>query len=258
MSRIRDHVWIWGHPPGKLNEPCHLDSQMTPMESALYLGARNVFYIPIGKKMNMAQCNKAMDTLNHVGWAIEKAYKRPEVIDNLLAQAEMFPNINNGILDDFLNEENESNNHLNYPPELLREIRHKLHTGISRPLELWQVLYTKQLERPELLKYVDEFDLITLWFWNNSEIPFFEDRCRRFFELTPNSRRMVGIYLWSFGDDGEVDPADVRMQLDRCREFMKAGLLEGFILHSNAVADMDFAAVAEAKKWMAEHGDELL
>ena len=47
--RIRDCVWIWGHPPGKLNEPCHLDSQMTPMESALYLGARNVFYIPMGK-----------------------------------------------------------------------------------------------------------------------------------------------------------------------------------------------------------------
>ena len=53
--RIRDCVWIWGHPPGKLNEPCNLDSQMTPMESALYLGARNVFYIPMGKKMNMTQ-----------------------------------------------------------------------------------------------------------------------------------------------------------------------------------------------------------
>ena len=86
MSKIRDHVWIWGHPPGKLNEPCNLDSQMTPMESALYLGARNVFYIPMGKKMNMTQCNKAMDTLNHVGWAIEKAYCRPEVIDRLLQQ----------------------------------------------------------------------------------------------------------------------------------------------------------------------------
>jgi hypothetical protein len=68
----------------------------------------------------------------------------------------------------------------------------------------------------------------------------------------------VGIYLWSFGDDGEVSPEDVRMQLDRCRDFMKEGKLEGFILHSNAVADMEFAAVAEAKKWMAEHGDELI
>ena len=83
MSKLRDHVWIWGHPPGKLNEPCNLDSQMTPMEAALYLGARNVFYIPMGRKMNMTQCNKAMDPLNHVGWAIEKAYKRPEVIDRL-------------------------------------------------------------------------------------------------------------------------------------------------------------------------------
>ena len=36
----------------------------------------------------------------------------------------------------------------------------------------------------------------------------------------------------------------------------KEGKIEGFILHSNAVADMDFEAVAVAKKWMAEHGDE--
>ena len=256
MSKLRDHVWIWGHPPGKLNEPCNLDSQMTPMESALYLGARNVFYIPMGKKMNMTQCNKAMDTLNHVGWAIEKAYKRPEVIDRLLEQAEMFPNINNGILDDFLNEENPGNNHLNYSPELLGEIRHKLHTGASHKVELWQVLYTKQLERSELPTYVPCFDLITLWFWNESELPFFEQRCERFFEKTPGSRRMVGIYLYGFGDEAPTDPNMVRHELDTCRRYLKEGKIEGFILHSNAVADMDFEAVAVAKAWMAEHGDE--
>ena len=67
---------------------------------------------------------------------------------------------------------------------------------------------------------------------------------------------MVGIYLYGFGDEAPTDPDMVRYELDLCRRYLKEGKIEGFILHSNAVADMDFEAVAVAKAWMAEYGDE--
>jgi len=169
---------------------------MTPMEGALYLNARNVYYVPMFRKVDMTRLNRAMDTLNNVGWSMEYVYSNPEVMENLLAQANQFPNVTRGVLDDFFNEENEVNNVTNYSPEFLASMRERMHTGASHPLEMWMVFYTKQFEK-DVAPYINEFDGISLWFWNESETRQFDDRCERFFELTPNKKRAIGIYLYS-------------------------------------------------------------
>lgn len=256
MALLKDRLWIWGHPPGSLGAPNDA-CLMTPMEGALYLNARNVYYVPMFRKVDMTRLNRAMDTLNNVGWSMEYVYSNPEVMENLLAQANQFPNVTRGVLDDFFNEENEVNNVTNYSPEFLASMRERMHTGASHPLEMWMVFYTKQFEK-DVAPYINEFDGISLWFWNESETRQFDDRCERFFELTPNKKRAIGIYLYSFGDKAEADADLVEYQLNKCLEYLHEGKIQEIILHTNGCADHGFAAVERCKAWTALHGNDII
>ena len=47
---VRDRLWIWTHPAGshnyiKLADGSHPRSRMTPVEGALYLGLRNLYFV---------------------------------------------------------------------------------------------------------------------------------------------------------------------------------------------------------------------
>lgn len=256
MKTIRDNTWIWGHPPGSVSGPFQLPpSQMTPMEAAAYFGARNSFYLPMFADVDMTKCNLGMYSLDHVGWALECVYSHPEVIDRLFSQAERFPNISCGIFDDFFNEENAKNNSLNYTPEFLASLRTKLHTGGVRPLEMWLVFYTKQFGK-DYSHFIREFDGVSLWFWSEYELENYEQFCRRFFEMTPTNKRMIGVYLYNFGEKKEADLNLVKYQLDCCSSWMKDGTIDGVILHTNAVADLGLEAVEAVKQWYDLHGDE--
>ena len=50
----------------------------------------------------------------------------------------------------------------------------------------------------------------------------------------------------------------VRYQLDNNKKFIEQGELEGVILHNNNFGGLNFAAYEEAKKWMDEHGNEVI
>ena len=87
----------------------------------------------------------------------------------------------------------------------------------------------------------------------------FGKKCKnmqKFIEKTPDKRRMLGVYLYDFGRSAPADPDLVERELFRARELLRDGTIEGFILHTNAVADLGYAAYDRAVRWMAEHGEE--
>ena len=69
---------------------------------------------------------------------------------------------------------------------------------------------------------------------------------------------MVGCYLYNFGESKQATGKAVRWQLDRYRELMLAGEIEGVVLHTNTMADLDYEAYDVAIEWMNAHGDEKL
>ena len=83
-------------------------------------------------------------------------------------------------------------------------------------------------------------------------------RVKEFLERHKNQKRMVGCYLYDFGNKKEASPQIVLYQLNRAKEMLKSGQVEGIVLHTNGVADMGFEAVEVAKKWMEENGDEII
>ncbi|MEA4823774.1 MAG: hypothetical protein VB111_06660 [Clostridiaceae bacterium] len=259
MHKLRDRFWIWGHPEGRYN---HLygnekESRMTPMEGALYLGARNVFMVPVGIDVNRRQYNKSFTTLRQTGWEIWGAGKDPSLIEPLIAEAREFPNIGCGVFDDFIR----GGGYKEIPLENLYRIHDRLHKNEVRPLDMWMVLYTREFgidakEDAAFRPYLEPFDGIILWTWEEKDIVLFEDKYKLFKEMTPNKRRMFGCYLYNFGESKQATGKAVRWQLDRYRELILAGEAEGVVLHTNTMADLDYEAYDVAIDWMNEHGDE--
>lgn len=256
MEKLRDRFWIWGHPTNSLygcfglNKP----SAMSPVDGMQYLGATNLFYVPMGRPTDREKESAAMACAKESGWSIEMAAANPQHVSEIAALAKRYPNLKRGIFDDFLNDDNPSNNYLHYTPALLAGFRQELNAaGVS----MWMVLYTKQLSMAQALTpYLETFDGISLWFWNEEDIAHFDRHLADFIALTPGKQRLLGCYLYDFGGKKPVDPAGVLFQLDRAKTLILQNKLEGVILHTNVVADMGFAGVQAAKDWLAEHGDE--
>lgn len=260
---LRDRMWLWGHPEGRYNNEFgnNKASRMTPMEGCLYLGVRNTFMVPVGVDVNRRQYNKSFTTLKQVGWETYQAGQNPDILKDYIAEAADFDNIGCVVYDDFHRQMNEEG--AAFPAENLWKAKKMLKNDGVRPLDMWMVLYTHEFgiteEADEQFKpYIEPFDGIIMWTWWESDIVEFEEKYARFKELTPNNRRMIGCYLYNFGENKQATAKSVKWQLDRYREALLKGEIEGIVLHTNTMADLDYESYDAALAWMAEHGDEVI
>ena len=261
MAHLRDKFWIWGHPEGRYNHEFgnEQESRMTPLEGALYMGARNLFMVPVGVNVNVRQYNKSFTPLKSVGWAIDNAAADPAALNQLMEQAKDFPNISCGVFDDFVGYLAKHP----IPPERFLAVRERMHTEAARPLSMWMVLYTHEFGVDEaqdaaFQPYIDAFDGVIMWTWEERRLDQFEEKYARFKELTKNRRRMLGLYLYNFGECRPATAEAARWQLERYTQLLRAGEIEGIVLHTNTMADLDHPAYDVETAWMREHGDEII
>jgi len=234
---------------------------MTPMEACLYLGISNTFMVPVGVDVNSRQYNKSFKTLKNVGWECFDACERPEIIDKRIDEAKDFPNISCVVVDDFKCLEDGVPRYKKFPLSTLKQINHKLHNNEVRRLDSWMVLYTSQFgvkeeEDEEFQPFMDEFDGVIMWTWKESDVPLIPEKFEIFKKNTPNTRRMVGCYLYNFGEAKQATGESVKWQLDYYRKLLLKGEIEGVVLHTNTMADLDYEAYDVAVEWMDIHGDE--
>ena len=252
---LRDKCWLWGHPAGRYNEDYNLDSRMTPMECCNYLGIRNVFMVPVNWEVNERQYNKSFTTLNQVGWGYDYCD-----FDKIIEQAKEFPNIGCVAFDDFTS--NLSSTHQNNH-EGLKALFDKYHNNNVRRLDTWMVIYTMHFGVTDeydakLQPFLDMIDGAIMWTWSEKDVCLIPEKFEKFKSMTPNTRRMVGVYLFNFGDGKEATGEAVKWQLDWAREKLLAGEIEGIVLHTNTMADLDFEAYDVALEWMKTYGDEVI
>ncbi|NLE31369.1 hypothetical protein GX618_03820, partial [Candidatus Dojkabacteria bacterium] len=62
--------------------------------------------------------------------------------------------------------------------------------------------------------------------------------------------------LWNFGEHKEATAKAVQWQLERYHQLLVKGEVEGIVLHTNTMADLDYVAYDVAVDWMNKHGDE--
>lgn len=269
--KLKERGWLWGHPEGRYNltwrekhvengEVNVVKSRMTPTEFCVYMGINRVFMIPLDVDVDRHQYNMSFRRMHDVAWECFDATADIEKLERYINEAKDFKNITGVVLDDFFERDGAFEN---ISADQLWKIRERLKNNEVRPLDYWMVVYTNNIGTDQVpedvaIRYMEPLDGVTLWCWKESDVHEIAEKWDQFVRMTPGKRRLLGVYLWNFGEGKQATAKSVRQQLDFCREKMLSGELEGFILHTNTMGDMELPAYVECEKWMDEHGDEEL
>ena len=258
---VRDGFWIWGQEANSHSIYALGPSRMTALEGACFLGVRKCMRVVMEGKPEVPfdQDSLALACLDEVVWSVvgSGGSQRNDDgwgdLDEVLRQARRFPNITGGILDDFLSPRRREI----FPPERVQEFCDRLHGEVDRPLDLWVVLYDHELQAP-VREYLDICDGSTFWTWHSEDIANLEANIDTFLDLTPGKRRLMGCYLFDYGNNREMPVERLRRQCELGLEWMREGVIEGLIFCSNCCADLGLPAVDWVRRWIAEVGDERL
>ena len=259
---LRERFWLWGHPEGTFNGRYGLNneklSRMTPMECCLYLGIKNTFMIPAGMfQSNRRQYNKSFKTLREVGWDCFNAGIDPDYTEHIIKEARDFENITCVVFNDFVR----NGFYKQIPLENLRKAHELLHSNEVRPLYMWMSIDTRHFGQDrrqdnDFMRYIDPFDGVIMWTGEERDVALIPEKFEIFKRMTREKRRMLGCFLYNYGEKKEVSSESVLWQLDWYREKLLEGEAEGIVLRSNTTADLDFKAYDTACEWLEKHGDE--
>lgn len=260
--KFNDNVWVWGHPTGSMFK-ARGGSEVTPVQGVAYMNASGLMYNNFGEeKFDLDIDNELSKDVKKVGWCIEEgSATHPEMITAICEKAKKYPNIKMGMFDDFFSLTNPTNNFTQYPIELMVKIKEELH---AQGLEMWVVIYTEnfRLVPIETIRpYLKLFDGVSLWFWSESEIFEKYDECvDMFMKETEGQKRMLGLYVYNFGERKEATIEAIKTQLENAKAKVQSGEFEGLFLHPTPAFDLKepFEAEKFCKEWMAQHGDDII
>lgn len=267
MSTVRDRLWLWGHAAGS-----HTDlsegrpdwgigraSRITPVEACYYMGIPNCIMVVYGNRPEppFHQEALAMSSLDKVVWSIvgDAGSTRTDhgVSDlvEVLEIASRFPNICGGMMDDFFHGDGGR-----HAPEAVAEFHRKLQ-GFRRPLDLWVVLYKDQLDQ-DFGEHLRHCDIVTFWTSNGSELVDLDRTFQHFVQRTPGKRRVLGCYMWNYGEKKPLTVAQMEHQCSLGLRWLREGLVEGVIFLASCICDLELEAVEWTRSWVANLGGERL
>lgn len=254
MATLLDHLWNWGHLEGSHNLCTGLQCTMTPEEFAEAYGIKNAFLVSYGGNIQppFHDMAKRLSGLNQIKWSVLGDASTPLPDDELgntkdiLEVLEVAPNISGGIVDDFFHEPRMSI----YTPDVLLKIRQTMN---AKNRDFWCVLYEHQLDL-DLQKYLGSFDGVTFWLWNSDSIKELDSYLEKIFKLVGDKPLMLGVYLWDYGGQKDMDPALFEIQIKRYFELIQAHRIQGVIFCSGCIGDADLETNRILKKYIAEYG----
>ena len=257
MTKLRDKFWLWGQSPNAHTSHKVPNSRMTAMEGCSYLGIDRCCRVVMQNhpRPPFDQYSIAMEPLKEVVWSIVGAGGSEcnddgqGDIDEVLRQADMFPNITGGVLDDFFFKWRMEL----FPPESIKKINEKLKNGCSRPLDLWCVVYDHQLDLP-IQEYLEHCDVISFWTWKSENLAKMEENFKRLCDMTPGKRHMVGCYMYDYGNNQPMPLETMKKQCEKYEEWLKNESADGIIICSNCCADVGLETVPWTKNWLKKIG----
>ena len=272
MATLHEKLWLMGEDPdghysddgetglpNQYNLPGH--SRMTAIEGLYYLDIPNMCRVRIkGSPMPpYDQHSEAMRPCREVTWSLLGAGGDPSLgwtdTDEVIKQANMYPNITGGFYDDFFGERRRTY----YTPEKLREIRKRCDDGVKgRKLDMWVTLYEYNLEQiPNVKEWLDEFDVITLWVWRASNLPKIEEYYKQLRAIAPDKRIVAGMFMYNYGERRPMTVADMEFQADFYLRSMKEGWLDGIMVCGNPVCDLGLDSVEWTRNWIQAHKNDV-
>lgn len=259
---VRDRIWVWGNP--EMGEPgahaVDTYAQAGPAERARLLGVQNIILAGLGLPNDDAKAElitKEAADAPHLIWEISRdgeGEDRPFVYDQTLARlkkmVDRYPRIEGTLLDDMSSVGIDKG----MKPEHIQGIRAALSGEYSR-LKLWGVLYTMNMDRPDIANYIQPLDGIILSEWYAKKLPDLEKNVQRCQKEYPGKPIMLCLYLYDYGENR-------RMPLDLLETQCKIALK---LLHSGDIAGViplsitnDAETITWFANWVKEVGGQPL
>lgn len=266
-----DRLWMWGHNAGSHHHPVNVynlpgENLMGPAEACDYLGINKCCRVALGEHGPFPPFDEEaakLRDLKEVVWsAIGDASSKQHDgnksdLDEILRIAAHYDNITGAILDDFFIAPTPDGRVARHSVESIQDMRNKLHGFSKRPLDLWLVWYAHQLNY-DLTDYIKLFDVLTFWEWKGSNLEHLDRNIDAFIDKTPGKRRIIGCYLWNYGEKMPMTVDQMEHQLEVCRRRIKRREIEGIVFCANTVVDIGLESVAFTRKWIAKHGNTLV
>jgi hypothetical protein len=262
MSTVRDHMWMWGHEAGSHDTGYNIGrtSRMTPAEAAFYMDIPNMIMVRYLDKPEIPfdQHAIAFRPLKEVFWSVVGAAGRSsqEELNHVLDLSKRFPNITGIFMDDFFHKPGTEEELGVLPVTEIQALRDRLVVD-GKQLELGVTLYTYQLDMP-LGPYLDLCDWVSLWTWNAPDLKDIEANFAKCEQLSPHSKKMLGLYMWDYGLKKPMPLDLMKMQTDLALRWLREGRIGGMIFLASCICDLELEAVEWSRAWIREVGDEQL
>ena len=272
-STVRDKFWMYSCYEGFTGFPSVPgESRMTPAEAAAYFNVPNVYVATITYGKEPCKALPPVDfhpylvsfrSLKRVVWFLseEQSIVTDGTVATVRSLAKTYPNIVGIAVDDYF-----APTVKGYPgsPLTLDEIDYiqgQMRNVDDRHVDLWVVAYRHNLEEDTehiVPTYLNKVDVITYWNAWAREIQTLEEDFARLERLTPGKRKLLGCYMWDFGDN---KPVPLPLMQKQCRlglEWLRKGRIEGMMFLGNFLCDRPLEAVEWTRRWIQEVGDEPL
>ncbi len=232
-----DNLWVWGGPTPYWGGSMADD---TLVRGAQFFDAKNVVYVygptedkmlklHSGFKRMLCQVNSQCRTPGAQGAMNDEG--NAEELSRLSLK---YPNIVGAMCDDVTT----------YFRKIVLpdafEARYNALKKYNDKLKMYGVVYVHELQQKDFSLIQPYIDTVNLWFWHMNEILDYDRNIWLCQEKFPGKPIIQGIFLHEYGisDAGNL-PQLLTYQLDKAREYMTRGIVEGVILLGDR----------EIKKW---------
>lgn len=140
----------------------------------------------------------------------------------------------------------------------LRKLRERLRGGGERPLDIWVVLYTGEFNMTALGPHLDLCDVVTMWTWRAEDVAHLEEGFERFEGIVEAKRKVLGLYMWDYGDRKPMPVAAMEHQCETGLRWLREKRIDGMIFLASCICDLGLEAVEWSRKWIAARGGERL
>jgi hypothetical protein len=229
-------------------------------DAADYLGIPNLIMVVYGGKPEppFDDCADGMRSLKRVVWSIigDAGSKRNDESSDLEAVIDLsrrFPNVTGAIMDDLFHEIDDAGLFSRRSVDELAEFQSRLQAA-PRPLDLWTVLYDHDLSHP-IRPYIERCDVVTYWTWHAMDIAGLEESFARAESAVPESRKVLGCYMWDYGTNTPMPVEIMQRQCELGLKWLEEGRIEGMIFLASCICDIGLEAVEWTKGWISEVSD---
>ena len=105
---------------------------------------------------------------------------------------------------------------------------------------------------------MEHCDVVTFWTWEARNLTKLESNFEKMERLTPGKQRVLGCYMWNYGEREPMATTTMARQCEKGLEWLRQGRINGMIFLASCICDLELKSVEWTRRWIREVGDEEL